>query len=194
MILGLGHPRTGTGYTAKLCRLWGLKVGHEMPRADGVVGWQYVHPTGPYPFDASVQSGRPQYDHLIYNVRDPSYSLASIIHTEDIVSDSRKFRSNLIDIPSKNKVEFAISSIITFDKLITELKPNITYRIEDQQQELFDYLSGVYPLKYVESTNKTNTREHSGLEAAIGGYEVSTLHRDLLDAYCDKHGYNQVKF
>ena len=37
-ILGLGHPRTGTGYTSALCRLWGLSIGHERLENDGRIG------------------------------------------------------------------------------------------------------------------------------------------------------------
>lgn len=195
MILGLGHPRTGTKYTAKLCAVWGLKVGHEVPQKDGVVGWQYVKEVGPYPFDANPQKRRPNYDVLVYNTRDPRETLSSVIYTEDIVEKSFEFRFKLNDIPCENFVEFAISSIITFDNLITAMKPTITYRIEDQQEELFDCISQFYPhVKYREFTKKMNPRKHPALDEILSFQSVSTKHQDLLSAYCEKHGYSPIQF
>ena len=47
-ILGLGHTRTGTGYTSKVLSDWGLDVGHEVMRKHGIVSWLLVKPKGPY--------------------------------------------------------------------------------------------------------------------------------------------------
>lgn len=42
MIIGLGHPRCGTGFTASLLQQHGLDVGHEEIGADGTVSWMQV--------------------------------------------------------------------------------------------------------------------------------------------------------
>lgn len=194
MILGLGHPRTGTGFTSKLCCLWGLDVGHEVRKFHGVVDWRYVMPSGPYPFNRRLPD-RPEFKHLIYNVRDPKTSIASILYTENTNLWSREYRSSFLKYPHTNALEFTISSIVTFDKLINSMHPNCTFRIEDQQKKLYDYLESVgYTIKYVEYNTPVNTRQHSTLENALTEHTASSFHQKLMHNFCDKYGYSRINF
>ena len=75
LILGVGHPRTGTGYTAKLLQSWGLDVGHEVMGEHGTVDWSLA--AG----EKSLWSGGSDFrewdwQHIIYCVRDPRESIA----------------------------------------------------------------------------------------------------------------------
>lgn len=196
MILGLGHPRTGTGFTSKLCTHWGINVGHEKRQSDGIIDWRYVIPYGPYPFNSMRNvTKRPSYDHLIYNVRDPNTSLASILFTEDANMRSKVYRSTFLKYPHSNPLEFSISSIATFDKLIVDLNPDLTYRIEDQQRNLFDFLdSAGYAVKYKEFSTPVNTRTHSSIEDALSQYSVSSVHQKLMRNFCDKYDYPHINF
>ena len=83
LILGLGHPRTGTGYTSNLLKTWGLDVGHEKMGADGIIAWQLVSDIEPRIFMEDFDSSRYTYKYLIYNVRDPRGSIPSIALTEN---------------------------------------------------------------------------------------------------------------
>lgn len=196
MILGLGHPRTGTGFTSKLCKLWGLNVGHEKSQSAGIIDWRYVMPYGPYPFNSMRDiAKRPNYDHLIYNVRDPNASLGSIMYTEDANMRSKVFRSTFLKHPHSNPLEFSISSIATFDKLITALRPDCRYRIEDQQETLFNFLeSAGYSVSYVECSTPVNTRLHSTLDDALSQHSVSSFHQKLMHNFCDKYDYPHINF
>ncbi|WJE87998.1 hypothetical protein YFHUAIHA_CDS0125 [Phage C48C1] len=196
MILGLGHPRTGTGFTSKLCTLWGLDVGHEKIRSDGIIDWRYVMPYGPYPFNSMRNvTKRPNYDHLIYNVRDPNTSLPSILFTEDANMRSKVFRSSFLKYPHSNPIEFSISSIATFDKMICDIKPDLTYRIEGQQKKLFNFLESTgYPVKYKEFSTPVNTRPHSTLDDALSHHSVSPFHQKLMHNFCDKYEYPHINF
>lgn len=196
MILGLGHPRTGTGFTSKLCTLWGINVGHEKSRSDGIIDWRYVMPYGPYPFNSMRNvAKRPNYDHLIYNVRDPNTSLPSILFTEDANMRSKVFRSSFLKYPHSNPIEFSISSIATFDKMICDIKPDLTYRVEDQQKKLFDFLESTgYSVKYKEFSTPVNTRSHSTLDDALSQHSVSSFHQNLMHNFCDKYEYPHIIF
>ena len=72
-ILGLGHPRTGTGFTSSILNSWGLEVGHEKLERDGVVAWQLAVENGPWPYMADFPNVESEI--LIYNVRDPRTSI-----------------------------------------------------------------------------------------------------------------------
>ena len=163
-ILGVGHPRTGTGYTSKILSKWGLNVLHENIGKDGIVSWFLAFETGPFLWQNQF-SHRPAYDHLIYNVRNPRESLASIVYTETphtiysnfekqgntfVVNTSPRQRLDFIShrwrsarihgMEQKNPIESAIVSICAFNDMINYLKPDVTYRIEDQDKLLYEYL------------------------------------------------------
>ena len=90
LILGVGHPRTGTGFTASILSSWGLRIGHEKLMEDGIVAWQHVIENGPWPWIKHTDKLKPEI--LIYNVRNPKDSIPSIVFTEDVRPESLKFR------------------------------------------------------------------------------------------------------
>ena len=194
MILGLGHPRTGTGFTSKLCQTWGLDVGHEKVGLHGVIDWRYITPRGPYPFVGALNA-RPEYDTLVYNVRNPKDALGSIIYTEDMNTQSLRFRKKLFTIPFENRVEQSIASMIAYDDIMTEMKPDIVYRVEDQQEVLFDgLLSSGYDIEYKKWNIPVNTRDHLSLDDALGYYQVSQEHQILINTLCSKYDYPHIDF
>jgi hypothetical protein len=193
-ILGVGHPRTGTGYTSKLLNAWGLKVGHEVLDEDGIVAWQLAVEVGPWPyittFNTPVKS-----DIIIYNVRNPRESLASIIFTENTKSISMNFRKRNGVHVSTNRVETAINSLIAWDRKIRALKPKpMAFRIEDQQKELFDFLvSKGLKVEWVDFTQKVNTRYHAKLtELEEELKKVRPSIKMRLNEYCRNYGYEPL--
>ena len=46
-ILIVAHPRSGTKYAVKVCRILGLTIGHETIRVDGGSGWMFAAPSSP---------------------------------------------------------------------------------------------------------------------------------------------------
>ena len=194
-ILGLGHPRTGTGYTHKILKSWGLKVGHEKMEADGIVAWQLVDQKGPWPFISRVKPDNAyKWETIIYNVRDPKTSIASIIFSENKSKQSVKFRSEKLGIDlTGNRVEAAIRSILEFDKRITAMRPSFTYRIEDQSEELFNFLkSKNYEIQWDDAyvNKKYNARKHPDLSEIEEEFNsVDRILKKRINRYCQKYGY-----
>ena len=197
-ILGLGHPRTGTGYTHRIMQTWGLKIGHEYMADDGIVAWQLVHKEGPWPFIDTVKEGDVyDFKHLIYNVRNPKDSIPSIALTESKCEFSTGFRSDKIRINLQgNPVEAAIRSITKFDRMISRRNPDFIFKIEDGAEDLYKFLedSG-YPVKWDDShvNVKYNARNHAGWDALSEDIKnVDQEHKNLINAYCQKYGYDLI--
>lgn len=198
LILGIGHPRTGTGYTHIIMNSWGLKVGHEKMQRDGIIAWQLTDKKGPWQFIDTVKEGDVyEWQHIIYNVRDPKDSIPSIIYTENANEASTDFRKKKFNINlDGNPIEAAIRSITRFDQLIRRRKPDLTFRVEDEAEKLYKYLEeNQLKVKWSDKhvNTKYNSREHLGwdsLEEHIKG--VNQEHKNLINAYCRKHGYKNL--
>lgn len=196
LILGLGHPRTGTGYTAKLLQSWGLDVGHEKMGEHGTVDWSLA--TKGKSLWQNVDFKDWNWQHKIYCVRDPRESIASIAYTE-IDSASFEFRKGYERLVGRpNLIVSAIASIIKWDNMITQMQPNLIYSIESKEgaKKLFDYLqeSGV-DVTWNDSIvgKKQNQREHKSFEELLEevGY-VANRFKNPINAYCDKYGYDRL--
>lgn len=188
-IMGVGHPRTGTGFTAHTLNTWGLNVGHEKILEDGIVAWQFAVEDGPWPFIEGLEF-RPKWEYLIYNVRDPRTSIASIAFTEN---STLPYRINVGKaLQSPNKVEQAIYSILRWDQLISKMGPDIVYRIEDETPKLFEFLkSKGFEINWVEPVEKVNARHHwplEKLEEEMASVRPSA--RMKINAFCAKYGYD----
>ena len=218
-ILGLGHPRTGTGYTSKVLSDWGLDVGHEAMGKQGIVSWLLVKPKGPYLSWHKGFDRRPTYDHLVYNTRDPKTALASIVYTEtppcdkdgtswcgtkyyqnydhsNFDYDSTYFRKQFIGLNSDNPVENAIDSICQFHEMILRCRPNVQYRIENEEQKLFNYFKSVYSdIQYIEHPDKENVRKHNSFERMADVFPTpSKQHIERINHYAMACGYDKVEF
>jgi len=193
-ILGIGHPRTGTGYTAKLLQTWGLEVGHEKILNDGIVAWQLLKSKGPYPYLKNIFE-RPTFSCLIYNLRDPSESLPSIVFTENKHKSSYEFRSQIYPLNGKNSIEDAIESVVKFDELARKLAPSFTYRIEDEDFLLFNYLKSKkkFKIKYKKLDKIVNRRKHKSFDEMIKKFGApSEEHQTIINVFAQKYGYNKV--
>ena len=219
-ILGVGHPRTGTGFTSKILSKWGLDVGHETLGKDGIVSWFLSFPTGSYLWQKEFKR-RPEYNHLIYNVRNPRESLASIVYTEtphiiqstferdgesfvietepveriDFISH-RYRQAHLGGMQNKNPIENAIRSICGFNTIIRDIKPDVTYRIEDQDKLLYEYLEKHYDdIEYVEHKTAENTRKHCSFAEMLYDFgPPRDVYVDSINEFCLEHGYKEIKF
>lgn len=201
-ILGLGHPRTGTGYTSKLLREWGLDVGHEQMGKDGTVTWQmlkehkFEEPVGwPWAENLIGVDRRPGYDTLIYNVRDPKTSIPSIVFTEFIHYDTTNFLNQNFNIKfGENRVENAIKSILKFDQLIMDMNPHIIYRIEKDRDFLFkELIKRNYKVSYTEYSDKYNKRSHPKLNEINEEFNsVNDRLKESINLFCNRLGYEEL--
>ena len=203
-ILGLGHPRTGTGFTSKTLKTFGLKVGHEELERDGIVAWQLVEENGPWPWMVrfnKLTDVRPDFDYLIYNTRNPKTSIPSMIYSDDdhrfkaFDITSLEYRRSIGVPVSNNRVEQAILSITTFDKIIESMNPDVVYRIEDEYKKLYDFVNTKVKgnIRYTEPEKNVNARNKKGIETLSDEMnKVRPFYRILINEYCDKHGYDRL--
>lgn len=206
IILGVGHPRTGTRYTSQLISEWGLNIGHEGRGIDGIIAWQFAVKDNQTPIYAFVEKDlyREQYDYevTVYNVRNPINSLPSIIYTEngDIPYDNNsvKYRKRFIKIDDGNILAKGIQSLVEWDKLILKNDIDIIFRVEDQQKYLYDKLSEKISKKihYNEKSlipKNTNNRKHKNWEELEN--LISDTPKNLLielNDYCERYGYKKI--
>jgi hypothetical protein len=196
-ILGLGHPRTGTCYTSNLMRSWGLLVGHELLYRDGIVAWQLAT-NGEYKLPFMSKCEDVYYDTfnwetIIYNLRNPKDSITSIIFTEKA---SLNFRNKIANIKmEENRVSMAIQSILYFDKIILEKKPNMIYRIEHDVDKLFEFLSLKYKISWnriakIAVNDKKNKRKHPDFGEFKNEFEnISDDLKTKINNFCEKYEY-----
>lgn len=193
-VLGIGHPRSGTGYTAALLSSWGLKVGHEIMEEDGIVAWPLAADTDTYIYLRDYE-GVYEYDTTIYCVRDPRQTIASLVYTEDEKDSSLQFRTEHGKFNKKtNRVENAIASILAWDKLCL-LKTDFTFRVEDQAEDLFNFLKDKMEITWsTEIINvPQNTRQHDSWETLIEeAQHVNILLKKGINRFCNRHGYEKI--
>jgi hypothetical protein len=192
-ILGLGHPRTGTGYTAKLLQSWGLDVGHEKMGEDGTVDWSLAAGKSLWQ-DVDIKDF--DWKHIVYCVRDPKATIPSLVYTEDNKEVSMNFRKENGVIVSANPIVTAINSITKWDRLISQLEPEITYRIEDDGQVLFEHLKSMgVGVEWSDRVlgKKQNGRPHKTWQEMISEFgELPVKSKIKINQYCRKYGYRLI--
>jgi len=194
LILGVGHPRTGTGYTAKLLQSWGLDVGHEKMGEHGTVDWSLG--SGEKSLWQDVDFREWEWQHIIYCVRDPRMSIPSIVYTENVGKVSETFRQKKSNFyHHDNPIVRAINSLLEWDNLINNMNPNIIYRIEKDSKDLYEYLKQHTDVAWDESTIGTryNQRNHKNWEEMESEFlTVPRRYKNRLNEYCKRYGYSKV--
>ena len=194
-ILVVGHPRTGTGYTAKLLQSWGLDVQHERMGEDGTSDWSLA--SGDKSLWQDVNFKDYEWDIIIYCVRDPRESIASIAYTEDINNISLSHREKWAKFKrANNRLVTAIVSLTSWNSMIMKLEPDFIFKVEDRQQNLFNFLKKRgFKVKKSENIVPTgyNSRQHSNIDSLIEecGYTL-IRYKNRLNEYCDMHSYSHV--
>jgi hypothetical protein len=197
-ILGIGHPRTGTGYTANFIKKFGIDVGHEVMFKDGIVAWQLAtdFDEGELPFmhrARNIYFKTYNWESKIYNVRNPIDSIVSVSFTELKTLD---FRSQVAGFEKeKNRVTMAIKSILHWDKMILDKKPDIIYRIEYDTEKLFQFLNERYSVKWNKMAEMAvndikNKRKHPDISELKDEFDsVPDELRIGINNYCKKYDY-----
>ena len=127
-VLVLGHPRSGTGYTAHCFRQCGWDVGHEKRGRDGIASWMWAAPG-----EWSVPWGDPRGDTplpetVLHIMRNPAACVSSVAYTE---LNSEPWRSGWIRIPEDcGVIERAVWSIYGWSQLIESNHPTHWAQLE----------------------------------------------------------------
>ena len=194
LILGVGHPRTGTGYTAKLLQSWGLDVGHERMGEHGTIDWSLV------PAKKSlwqpVDFNEWDWQLIIYCIRDPRESIPSIVYTENTREGSLNFRKLHGVRDGGNPIVTAINSIYRWDQLVEDMEPDFIFKIESEGKELFEWLKqNGLPVEWNEVLigQKQNTREHPTWDEMVAEFgEIPAKTKIKFNTFCRKYGYDLI--
>jgi len=201
-ILVIGHPRTGTGYTAKLLQSWGLDVQHERMGKDGISHWgMAVGGDNPVIFSNFIDNitfNDIKWETIIYCVRDPKTSIPSIAYTENTNKESFEYRMKWGKFLNRdNEIINSINSITSWDRLIhNNVKPDFIFRIEDESRKLFDYLKNKnIEVKWNDSVigKPQNTRQHKRWSTLVEENDyVAGRYKRKINEYCIKYGYKKL--
>ena len=125
-LLITGHPRSATGYMAKIMQAAGLSIGHEAMCRDGLSSWLHIKPVGRVSWAGEIK----QYDykHIIHVVRNPF----DMITTKTI----RRFEmENLIEKPQTIDMLPFIRKIFANADVIMRLKKGKNFPLIDVYHE-----------------------------------------------------------
>ena len=139
-IVGLGHPRCGTGFTTNLLKSAGIAVGHERLSRDGVVSWMLIGERARNPWGDALGSLQ-GFRRTFCVARSPMTAIPSIV-PENRKPRSLRFRSSVLqkksnwklpsDLgePSICEIELAVRSYVAWYELILQIKPATIYRVD----------------------------------------------------------------
>lgn len=199
----IGHPRCGTGYSAKLMQSYGFDVGHEVMGKHGISSWFLA-----FPNDTRHKIPKPNlinYEHMITNVRNPIDAINSIVFTEtphmvenrkEKVTHAFDFRAKYVDINDKQPaIVSAIKSYLGWYKMIEDYYEPDHVLYVDKENTIEDFFKkneisfklktqGLPPTNY-------NSRSHQTLTKR----DWETCPENLfieLDDFSIKHGYGSL--
>lgn len=150
MIIGLGHPRCGTGFTANLLQQHGLDVGHEEIGTDGIVSWMQVAKRGPSPWGTTLTDYPPDAK-MFLAARSPLSALNSVA-TENQQIRSVGFRAEVIwelsrvDMFAEDNqsgppriydfLGWSVISMAYWYELCLAQRPQLVYRVEQPRDDV----------------------------------------------------------
>lgn len=156
IIIGLGHPAMGTGFTSSLLKKNGLDVGHEVFGKDGMVSWMAcVDDCLPNAEADRVSSIMLKESKLFAIVRSPINSVLSVVRENDIPNSliwRRKHIKNetgydiIPEIDYRHidslerqakiiKLKVAIDSMYYWYSIILDHHPEIIYRVDNIEDD-----------------------------------------------------------
>lgn len=145
-LLGIGLPRTGTGYLHMLLRTFGLDVGHENARPDGTVDWQLsLRPKVKTPYG---KASLDQFERglVIRTARNPSTTIPSFIKAVVKVKPTLEYIKKHMDVKLKglNKLEACIELMFAFEEVLDTWNPDFIVKIETDAEKLYKFLCNYY--------------------------------------------------
>jgi len=158
-VVVLAHPRSGTGYVADCFRRCGWKVGHEFVKADGIASWMWAVDSATVPWGDS-RGATPLPKNVLHVIREPAACVASVALTE---SRSEEWRRDWITLPVDcGDVERAVWSVHGWSRLIEEIRPTHTAKLEDVERVVGEIIGAPAPEP---SPHLFNARAHRRISA-----------------------------
>ena len=196
-ILITGHPRSGTGYCAKLFQAFGLDVQHELETGeDGISSWIMIQDVIPYPWGPE----KIDYTHMIHVVRDPIEAIPSIMAennpwNSDWHQASYNYRKEIIKhyyginigYYSSEEDKAAISYLL-LNRLVKNA--HLTIRVEDCVQTVSNFVWNLCRKSLSSDLPPTNYNTRPKPKADWSNMDPDLL--EELDRFCEKYGYPTV--
>lgn len=209
LILGLGHPRTGTKFTKDFIQSLGLDIGHEEMGTHGCIDWSL---TSGYSLFANINIEDYNPDIILYTVRDPRQTIPSLVYTEDVYDISTlknaciDFRKSNLNIKKKkNPIDFAIYSIVMWEKMFRQnyysYANTYMFKIDNYEHyvELYNILkSKGFKVEWNKKTdkiieNKSNKRNHPSFDQMISELgRPNNWYKNEINKFAERHGYAKV--
>ncbi|MCU7375079.1 hypothetical protein PEC18_30745 [Paucibacter sp. O1-1] len=152
-------------------------VGHEQLLTDGICSWMFAV-FDQYPFagnDGAKNRDFKYFEHIIHHVRSPLDAISSIIRDDNHSEISNGFRRkhiiNKFDVDINQyecSIDKAVASYVYWNKIIENQNPHLTFRVEDQQTKLYEYLlnnklvDSVVDPKSLPSKNVNKDKKYKG--------------------------------
>lgn len=192
----LGHPRSGTGYMARLFTALGYPVGHERLAKHGISSWMFAaySESVPYSFDGGTRSDiEPKY--VFHVVRHPIDAIASMAYTvREAPAWDYIARYTLVQRAAPRLVR-ATQSVIAWNRLIQAHHPRpMVFQVESAIAGIYGFLSQQgYRLPPLSSaalppTNE-NARSHPALDREQLLKELPPDLRAELHHHSQHYGY-----
>ena len=201
-LLGLGHPKTGTGFTANLLTHNGIPVGHEVIKERGMISWLSVVDRDDTPWGVPSYKAMPEDTCVFLVTRSPISSILSVIG-ENKIPISFKWRRKVIleefgvDICSKKigkgPVAQAVGSLFYWYELCKTHPLSYIYRVDivEQDLDLSEFLhKEIRRGPEVETNSKPERHNWNHFVMEDLNYLTPQWVRNLQDM-CDWLGYEQ---
>lgn len=188
----LGHPRSGTGFMAKLFQGFGYDIGHEKMGKDGISSWMFAVEDKQVFGDKSLYRKDFTFDIVIMSMRNPLDIVCSTYYTASDLS--LIFRKKHINLEGINKLEMTVKSVLEWYKIIESQKPNLKLYVDKAPEKvLSDFFKKIENRHQVAPTkkinNKVNARSHPPMNLS---FIKDNCNQNLVDEFvnfCKIHGY-----
>lgn len=157
----IGHPRSGTGFAAKVLQAAGRDIGHERLGADGISSWMWATRRPVVPWGDGVPSDTLTAKHVAYIVRQPLELVNSVAFTERASEDYRRAFLPLMPADA-NAFERAVLSIVCWREIAAQSWPQAEFvALED-----FVHWAEKRTGKLIQEPGRVNTRPHVSVDEA----------------------------
>jgi hypothetical protein len=139
----IGHPRGGTSYSSRLFKTFGFDVGHEHIHSTGISSWCFVTPDGYNAWGDCNKRNEYNFKWTFRAIRNPLSNINSLVkNNEDITSVQLFEKWSGFKLTEKDPLNRAVQRYLYWEDTIEYWNDYIdfTFRVEDQQKDLYNYL------------------------------------------------------
>ena len=162
----IGCGRSGTTYTSKMFSSFGIDIGHERLKKDGISSWYLVSDQTQVPLGPNYFQIKKLKIKIVHQIRDPIKSISSM---QSMGKPSWNFLANEIPIElnEDSKIVKAMKYWYYWN-IKAEKKSDFSYRIENIEEVLSRLMDiGGFSVRNFDKMKKidkkTNTRKHTDL-------------------------------